>query len=119
MLREYAAGLIGQVAGADIIEQPLNPPATLGNWHDALSADAQLLSGGPGNARAPMYIFERECCATEPTPGCSDSGQADGSLGGTSEEGAQRGILIDAIVNHASEVEIFLFRPPDQPMAIG
>src|SRR5215831_1577809 len=111
--------LIGQVAGANVIEQPIDPFATLGDRYDVLGAEAQLLSGGPGNACAPMYVLERECCGTEPTPGCSDSSEADRGFGSTGEEGAQCGVLVDAVVNHASKVEIFVLGHLIRPWQLG
>ena len=111
--------LASQIPDTDIIKQPIDPFATLSDRYDALGTKAQLLSGSPGNARAPMHVFERECCGSGPMAGCSDSSQADGSLGSTSKEGAQCGVLVDTVVNHAGKVEIFLLGRLIRPWQLG
>src|SRR5262249_424267 len=101
--------LTKQTPNANIIDEPVDPFIAFGNRHDALGTEAQLLPGGPGDTCPPMHVLECDGCGTELAPGCSDSGEADSRFGGTSEEGVQCRVLIDPIVDHAGEVEIFLF----------
>ena len=101
-LAEYAAS-------TDIVDKPVNPFTAFSNRCDALGAEAQLLPGSPSDACPPMHVLERDGCGAEPVPGGSDRSEANSRFGGTGEEGTQRGILVDAIVDHTGEVEIFLF----------
>ena len=101
--------LAKQAPSADVIDQPFDPFSTLSDRSDALGAEAQLLPGSPGDACPPMHVLERDGCGAELASGCPDSGEADGCFGGASKEGVQWRILVNAIVDHTGEVEIFLF----------
>src|SRR5262249_2990562 len=101
--------LAKQTPSADIVDEPVDPFAAFGDRDDALGTDAQLLPGGPSNACPPIHVLECNRCGAESISGCPDGSETDGRFGGTGEEGTQRRILVDTIVDHAGEVEIFLF----------
>src|SRR6516162_3006233 len=92
--------LAKQAPSADIVDKPVNPFIAFSNRRDSLGAEAQLLPGSPSDACPPMHVLKRDGCGAEPVPGCPDSSETYSRFGGTGEEGTQRGILVDAIVDH-------------------
>ena len=103
----------------DVSENAIDQLVTIGHWHGILHTCIEAFSRFQRNARAPIDVAYVDHGRLVFGTGGADCSEADGGLDSTGKERPPRRILIDAIINHAAEVEIFIFSRLIRPRKLG